>query len=229
MGTNQSSRPTHYNFLYVRSAAAIFKHTFKVDYARMRQHSYVSTCFFRIQENEVALSHLPAKRFRGKRLSGWSPTPMSVVNEALRLAGVSSKDLLFDLGCGDGRVVVRAAKLTGARAIGIDIDPKLLEHTRSRVAKAGVDGRVRVRQQDLLAIPDLQRASVVFMYLPAGTVNRLKPVLRRTCGTGTRIISVSYQHRGSVTGARFRSWRADKDLYLWVRRQKWNVGLWTVK
>ncbi len=181
------------------------------------------------QGNDMATYHLPAKRYRGKRLSGWSPTPISVVTEALRLAEVSSKDLLFDLGCGDGRVVVRAAKMVGARAIGVDIDPKLLESTRERVARAGVSERVRIRQQDLLAIPDLQRASVVFMYLPAGAVNKLKPVLRKRCLSGTRILSVSYQHRGSITGARFRGWRAQKDLYIWIRRQKWNIGMWVVK
>jgi ribosomal protein L11 methylase PrmA len=177
----------------------------------------------------VETSHVPAKRYRGKRLSGWSPTPISIVTEALRLAEVSKKDLLFDLGCGDGRVVVRAAKMVGARAIGVDIDPRLLESTRQRVAKADVSERVRIRQQDLLTIPDLQRASVVFMYLPASAVNKLKPVLRKRCRSGTRILSVSYQHRGSITGARFSDWRAQKDLYVWIRRQRWNIGMWIIK
>jgi SAM-dependent methyltransferase len=174
-------------------------------------------------------SKASANRFKGKNVSGWSPTPVSVVTEALRLAEVGSGDLLFDLGCGDGRVVVRAAKMAGARAIGVDIDRSLLRNTRQRIARAGVGDRVRIRRQNLLAIPDIRRASVIFMYLPNGAVNRLKPVLRTNCLPGTRIISVSYRHRGYVTGARFRGWRPDKDLQVWFRRQKWNIGIWIVK
>lgn len=172
---------------------------------------------------------VPRDEFKGKHVSGWSPTPLPVVTEALRLAEVDSSDLLFDLGCGDGRVVVRAAKLTGARAIGIDIDRSLIRNTRLRIANAGVADRVRIRRQNLLAIPDIRRASVIFMYLPTGAVNRLKAVLRARCTVGTKIISVSYQHRGCVTGARFRDWRPEKDLYVWFRRQKWNIGIWVVK
>jgi ribosomal protein L11 methylase PrmA len=177
---------------------------------------------------------MPAKNsqsdpFRGKRVSGWSPTPISVVTEALRLAEVKTGDLLFDLGCGDGRVIVRAAKLAGARAIGFDIDKGLLKNTRERISRAGVSDQVRVRRQDVLSIPDLRRATVIFMYLPHGAVNKLKPILRRGCRKGARIISVNYQQRGSVTGARFRNWRADKDLFMWVHRQKWNIGVWVVK
>lgn len=174
-------------------------------------------------------SKVAASEFKGKNVSGWSPTPVSVVTEALRLAEVGSGDLLFDLGCGDGRVVVRAAKMTGARAIGIDIDRSLLRNTRERIARVGVGDRVRIRRQNLLAIPDIHRASVIFMYLPSGAVNRLKPVLRTQCMAGTRIISVSYRHRGYVTGARFRRWPPDKDLYVWCRRQKWNIAIWIVK
>ena len=169
-----------------------------------------------------------ANEFKGKRVSGWSPTPIAVVTEALRLAELSSNDLLFDLGCGDGRVIVRAAKMTGARAIGFDIDEGLLKNTKERIAKAGVSEKVRVRQQDLLSIPDIRRASVIFMYLPYGALNKLKPLLRKGCKKGTRIISVSYHHRGSVTGARFRNWRPSKDLFMWIRRQKWNIGVWVV-
>jgi ribosomal protein L11 methylase PrmA len=177
----------------------------------------------------VPMSKGSANAFEGNSVSGWSPTPISVVTEALRLAEVDSGDLLFDLGCGDGRVVVRAAKMAGARAIGVDIDRSLLRSTRQRIERAGVGDRVRIRCQNLLAIPDIRRASVIFMYLPNGAVNRLRSVLRTRCLPGTRIISVSYRHRGYVTGARIRGWRPDKNLHVWFRRQKWNVGVWIVK
>src|SRR5215467_13399799 len=97
--------------------------------------------------------------FGGNTVSGWSPTPIAVVTEALRLAELGSGDLLFDLGCGDGRVVVRAAKMAGARAIGVDIDRSLLRSTRQRIERAGVGDHVRIRRQNLLAIPDIRRAS----------------------------------------------------------------------
>jgi SAM-dependent methyltransferase len=167
-------------------------------------------------------------RFKGKGLSGWSPTPLPVVTEALRLAELRPSDLLFDLGCGDGRVIVRAAKLYGARAIGVDIDPERLRNTNLRIANAGVKRLVRVRCQDLLSIPDLRRASVVFVYLPPGAIKKLRPLLRRRCRRGTRVISVLYELRASVTGGWFRNWRTKKELWLRIRRQKWYIGLWVV-
>jgi len=170
-----------------------------------------------------------ADKFKGKWLSGWSPTPMPVVTEALRLAEVRSRDLVFDLGCGDGRVLVRAAKMVGARAIGFDIDPSRIRVTKTRIANAGVSDLVRVRHQDLLSVPDFQRASVVFLYLPPGAVNKLKPLLRTRCKAGTRILTVSYKLRGCVTGAHFRSWRAQKELVMRMRQQKWYIRMWLVK
>src|SRR5437773_3899825 len=101
-----------------------------------------------------------------QRISSWAPTPRRVVIEALRLAEVQSNDLVYDLGCGDGRVVVITARLFGARAIGFEIDPKRLTQTQARIARFGVGDLVQIRRQSMLAIPDLYRATVVYLYLP---------------------------------------------------------------
>ncbi|MGZ5453959.1 MAG: SAM-dependent methyltransferase, partial [Candidatus Aminicenantales bacterium] len=92
------------------------------------------------------------------------PTPTEVVDEMLRLAGVKAGDVLYDLGCGDGRIVIAAAKRYGVRAIGIDIDPVRIRESNDNAAKAGLSGKVRFLQEDLFKA-DFKEATVVTMYL----------------------------------------------------------------
>jgi ribosomal protein L11 methylase PrmA len=158
-------------------------------------------------------------RARGTMLSGWAPTPPQVVTEALRLADLTANDILFDLGCGDGRVVVRAAKMFGATAIGFDIHPQRIQQSRGRARRFGVGDLVRVRRQDMLSIPDLDRATVVYLYLPQRTVNRLKPMLRKRCQEGARIVSVSTW---------LFNWKTEKELTMRVNGRRWYIGLWIV-
>jgi SAM-dependent methyltransferase len=155
----------------------------------------------------------PARR----KLSWWSPTPRGIVIEALKLAEVGPRDVVFDLGCGDGRVVVDAARLFGARAIGCDIDPKRIREARARIRRAGVAPRARARRQSMLAIPDLYRASVLYLYLPQRTLNRLVPLLARRCRPGTRIVTVDTWNR---------KWPATKALTVGAWPYKWRIGLW---
>jgi SAM-dependent methyltransferase len=157
---------------------------------------------------------------RAKMLSGWAPTPLRVVTEALRLAEITDKDRLYDLGCGDGRVIVRAARMFGAQAIGFDLHPARIRETRARALRFGVGDLVRVRRQDMLSIPDLHRATVVFLYLPQRAVNRLKSILRNRCHPGTKIVSVStWLH----------NWKTEKELTIRVNDEKWYIGLWVVR
>jgi SAM-dependent methyltransferase len=157
---------------------------------------------------------------RKRMLSGWAPTPLPLVTDALRLANVNADDIVFDLGCGDGRVLVRAARMFGAKAIGFDIHPRRIREARRRARNSGAGNLVRIRRQDMLSIPDLHRATVVFLYLPQRAVNRLKPVLRKRCRKGTRIISVSsWVYR----------WKTKKELIVRINGVKWYVGLWVVE
>ena len=114
-------------------------------------------------------------------------TPYEVVDEMLRLAKVGPGDLLYDLGCGDGRIVISAAQRFGTRGVGIDIDPRRVADATAAARSAGVADRVRFVQQDLFET-DFSDASVVTLYLFAELNARLKPKLL-ALKPGTRIVS----------------------------------------
>ncbi len=119
------------------------------------------------------------------------PTPMNVVNKMLEMANVGSKDLLYDLGCGDGRIVVTAAKERGARGVGIDIDPKRIAEANDNARKAGVRDRVQFRQGDLFQT-DLAPATVLTLYLLPRINRELRPRLWKQLRVGTRIVSHAF-------------------------------------
>ncbi len=120
------------------------------------------------------------------------PTPQRVVDRMLQMAKVTRDDVVFDLGCGDGRVVVTAAKKYGARGVGVDIDPKRVEESKANVARAGVGKRVEVREGDALRVPDLARATVVMTYMLPEFMDKLKPILLKQLKPGTRIVAHDY-------------------------------------
>jgi SAM-dependent methyltransferase len=115
------------------------------------------------------------------------PTRQAVVDAMLKVANVKAGDMLYDLGCGDGRIPVAAAKL-GARAVCIDIDPKRIAEANENVKKNAVGDRVRVLNQDLFTT-DISEATVVSLYLLPSLNLKLRPTLWRTLKPGTRIVS----------------------------------------
>lgn len=116
------------------------------------------------------------------------PTRVNVVEEMLRMADVKPSDVVYDLGCGDGRIVIMAAQKFGARGVGVDIDPKRIEEARANAAKADVSGRTEFRLGDLFNA-DIRAATVVTLYLLPEINLRLKPKLQRELEPGTRIVS----------------------------------------
>lgn len=116
------------------------------------------------------------------------PTPASVVVEMLRLAGVSPGDVVYDLGSGDGRIPIAAARDHGARAVGIELDARLVRLARCRAREAGVSGRVDFRQEDLFGA-DLGEATVVTLFLLPELNRRLKAKLLAELKPGTRVVS----------------------------------------
>lgn len=119
------------------------------------------------------------------------PTPQAVVERMLVLARVGKGDVLYDLGSGDGRIVITAAKRYGARAVGIDLDPTRIKEARDNASAAGVDGQVRFIAGDLFKA-DLSDADVVTLYL-LNSVNRdLRPQLWRQLKVGTRVVSHAF-------------------------------------
>lgn len=119
------------------------------------------------------------------------PTPMPVVQKMLEMAQVRRGDFLIDLGCGDGRIVVMAAKRYGARGLGIDLDPVRIDEARLNARTEGVDGRVEFRVGDLFEA-DLSPASVVTLYLLPGINARLRPQLWRQLRAGSRVVSHAF-------------------------------------
>lgn len=119
------------------------------------------------------------------------PTPQEVVDRMLEIAKVGKNDLVYDLGCGDGRMVVTAAKRYGARGVGIDIDPARIAEARANAARAKVAERVRFSLGDLFKT-DLSEATVVTLYLLNSINRELRPQLWRQLKVGTRVVSHAF-------------------------------------
>ena len=119
------------------------------------------------------------------------PTTDTAVKAMLQLAGVKSSDVVYDLGCGDGRIVVAAAKEYGARGVGIDIDPQRIREARENARRAGVENRVRFQEQDLFQ-SDFREATVVTLFLLPVLNRRLRPQLE-ALKPGTRIVSNTFE------------------------------------
>jgi SAM-dependent methyltransferase len=119
------------------------------------------------------------------------PTPQEVVDRMLTLAKVSKTDTLYDLGCGDGRIVVTAAQRYGARGVGIDLNPERIVEAEARAKKAGVENRVSFKVADLFDT-DLSPASVVSLYLLPEVNIRLMPRLWAQLKPGSRVVSHAF-------------------------------------
>jgi SAM-dependent methyltransferase len=119
------------------------------------------------------------------------PTSPEVVEAMLKLANVTKNDVVYDLGCGDGRIVVAAARAFGARAIGIDIDPQRIAEANANAKTAGVEGRVKFILGDLFE-QDIHDATVVTLYLLNSLNLKLRPKLWKDLKPGTRIVSHAF-------------------------------------
>jgi SAM-dependent methyltransferase len=119
------------------------------------------------------------------------PTPEAVVEKMLELAKVGKDDVVYDLGCGDGRIVITAAQKYGARGVGVDIDPQRIKESNENAKKAGVTDRVKFLQKDLFEL-DFSEATVVTLYLLPALNLKLRPKLLRDLKPGTRIVSHAF-------------------------------------
>ena len=123
------------------------------------------------------------------------PTPQPVVDAMLELGEIEDGDVLYDLGSGDGRIPITAAREYGIRAVGIEIDPRLVSVSNANARAAGVEDLVQFVQADLFSA-DLREASVVTLYLNESLNERLQPKLQEELKPGSRIVSHSYQMSG---------------------------------
>jgi len=124
-------------------------------------------------------------------LAPWVPTPQPVVDRMLELAGVTDKDVLYDIGCGDGRIVITAARRYGTRGVGIDIDPAQIEASERNAAAAGVERQVRFIGMDATKA-DFSEATVVSLYLLPESNALMRPLLEAQLRPGSRVVCHNY-------------------------------------
>lgn len=142
------------------------------------------------------------------------PTPQEVVEDMLRLAKVKKGDILYDLGSGDGRIAITAAKLYGIKAVGIDIDPERIKEANANAKKAGVTKLVEFRQADLFT-SDFREATVVTLYLLPDLNVKLRPKLWAELKPGSRVVSHQFE---------MGEWKPEKKLEVGTR----TIYFWTI-
>jgi SAM-dependent methyltransferase len=139
----------------------------------------------------VAAQGPAPKRPDAPQLAPYVPTPQDVVDRMLTLAGVTKTDVVYDLGCGDGRIPITAAKKYGARGVGVDIDPQRIAEAKANARAAGVEHLVTFTLQDAMTT-DVSGASVVTLYLLSASNLKLRPILTRQLKPGSRIVAHSF-------------------------------------
>jgi cyclopropane fatty-acyl-phospholipid synthase-like methyltransferase len=160
----------------------------------------------------IVLANAQDSSFQSKKIVPFVPSPQEVVDKMIELAGVKQGDVVYDLGSGDGRIVIAAAK-KGAKTVGFEIDGDLVKQSRENIRAAGVQDSAEIRQQDILTV-DLSLASVVTMYLLPDVNLKLKPNLLSQLKPGSRVVSHSFD---------MGDWKPDKaervegrTIYLWI-------------
>jgi precorrin-6B methylase 2 len=148
----------------------------------------------------------------------YEPTPRNVVAQMLQLGAVRNGDVVYDLGCGDGRIVIAAAKERGARGVCVDIDPQRIREARANAAAAGVLERIRFLDQDLFET-DIGEATLVVLFLWPEVNLKLRPKLWRELRRGTRVIS--YVHDMG-------DWEPQQSMKVQGRYGERKLYLWTI-
>jgi predicted RNA methylase len=153
-------------------------------------------------------------------LAPYAPSPPDVVDRMLALAQVTKTDVVYDLGSGDGRIPIAAAKTYGVRGVGLEIDPRLVAQARANARTAGVEHLVEFRIQDVMTA-DMSDATVVTLYLLSSSNEKLRPLLTKQLRPGARIVS----HAFSMG----RSWPADTiDRFVSAAGDEITLYLWKV-
>ena len=163
---------------------------------------------------------LVAAQAQPAQLAPSTATPPDVVDRMLSLARVTPSDVVYDLGCGDGRIVIAAAQKFGARGVGIDIDRGLIAKAEAAARAAGVSDRVTFEVQDATTV-DVSRATVVTLYLLAASNLKLRPNLTKQLRPGSRIVSHNYP---------MGDWEPDRvDTFVDAKGTTRTLFLWTIR
>jgi ribosomal protein L11 methylase PrmA len=154
---------------------------------------------------------------QSQSLAPYVPTPQDVVDRMLTLAEVGPNDVVYDLGCGDGRIVITAAQKYGATGVGVDFDPDRIKESEANAKAAGVQGKVTFKQQDAMTV-DVSPATVVTLYLLSSSNLKLRPILTKQLRPGARIVSHAFtmgDWQPLKTDAFTDAKGTQRTLYLW--------------
>jgi predicted RNA methylase len=143
----------------------------------------------------MLMSPALAQRPGPERLAPFVPSPQSVVERMLETADLKPNETVYDLGCGDGRILITAAREFRAKAVGIELSDKLVRDAREQAHRLGLDNRVEIIEGDLLHA-DLKPADVVTVYLLTDANDQLKPIFERALRRGARVVSHDFKIRG---------------------------------
>ena len=151
------------------------------------------------------------------------PTTEEAVAAMLKLGEVTKNDVLYDLGCGDGRIVIAAAKLYGTRGVGIDINPVRIAEAKENARKAGVENLVRFEENDLFQ-SDIHEATVVSLFLLTSVNLKLRPKLLQDLKSGTRIVSNTFD-MGDWVPEKEATVNGPEDAFLSRKLYLWKIPL----
>ncbi len=187
----------------------------------------LADCVFGQQANttssQLTVKAVPTSELRQKPtiVVPYVPTPQVVVDEMLKLAKVQKGDVVYDLGCGDGRIVITAVKQYGAKkGFGLDLNPQRIRESEANAKAAGVANQLEFKQGDVLDLKDVSKANVVTLYLLPRVNLKLRPMLQKSLKPGARIVSHDFD---------MGDWKPEKEVT--VRDEKGiehTIYLWTI-
>ena len=159
----------------------------------------------------------------------WEPTPKKIIKEILHFSQISSQDTIFDLGCGDGRIIIPAAKIYGARAVGFEIDPWLVKETKKKAKKNNVN--VEVYEQDIAKV-SLSQATVVYLYLSDDVIHDIFPIIYEKCEKGTKLVVLSPGWVTKKFPIKHKKYPPYKEMKInvwcgkWYVTDSWKIRMW---
>ncbi len=149
------------------------------------------------------------------------PTEQEVVDAMCKLAKVGKEDVVYDLGCGDGRIVITAVSKVGAKkGVGVDLDPRRIREAKANARGARVQDRVEFRQGDVFKVEDLEQATVVMLYMSEDVNKQLRPILQARLKPGSRIVSHQFN---------MGDWKPDRTETIELDGESYEIFLWTIK
>ncbi len=160
-----------------------------------------------------------AQQFNADNLAPYIPSPQIVVDRMLEMAHLRPGETVYDLGSGDGRILITAAQKYRARAVGIELSPELCRYTTEKIARLGLQDMVKVVHENLLKV-DLRPADVVTIYLLTSSNSRLRPNLEKYLRPGSRVVSNDFEIRG---------WSAKETSYVKVEGARHTIYLYEIK